>query len=126
MGAISLGVADVTISEGDRSRHGTCFILPVGNKVLFGRDVITQLQSVSRADVNVVKTDPIEIKLDQETRPVAAHPRRHVFSIWRYIEKELKRLQERDVTEPVQKRHNGCPVGTSTQSRWELTVVRGL
>ena len=65
--------------------------------------MITQLQLLSTADINVVKTDLTEIRLDPEARPVAAHPRRHVFGIRKDIAKELKRLQNRDVIEPVRK-----------------------
>ena len=39
----TLGVADVTISAEDKSCNCTCFVVPVGSKVLFGQDVITQL-----------------------------------------------------------------------------------
>ena len=96
----TLGVADVTISAGDKSCSCTCFVVLVGNKVLFGQDVITQL--LSKADINVVKTDPIEIRVDPVARPVATHPRRHAISIRTDIEKELKRLRDRDVIESVQ------------------------
>ena len=99
----TLGVANVTISAGDKSCNCTGFVVPVGSKVLFGQDVITQLQLLSTADVNVLKTDPIEIRLDPEARPVAAHPRRNAFSIRKDIAKELKRLQDSDVIEPVRK-----------------------
>ena len=99
----TLGVANVTISTGDKSCNCTGFVVPVGSKVLFGQDVITQLQLLSTADVNVLKTDPIEIRLDPEARPVAAHPRRNAFSIRKDIAKELKRLQDSDVIEPVRK-----------------------
>ena len=83
----TLCVADVTISAGDKSCSCTCFVVPVGGKVLFGQDVITQLQLLSTADITVVKTDPIEIRLDPEVRPVAAHPRRHAFSIRRTLQR---------------------------------------
>ena len=87
-----MGVADVTISAGDKTCNCTCFVVPVESKVLFGQDLITQLQLLSTSDINVVKTDPIEIRLDLEARPVAAHPRRHAFTIRKDIAKEPKRL----------------------------------
>ena len=49
----------------------------------------------------IVKTNPVETRLDPDARPVAGHPRHHAFIIWKDIEKELKQPQDRDVIKPV-------------------------
>ena len=98
----TLGVADVTISSGNKSCTCTCFVVPTGQTVLFGQDVIIQLQLLSVADVNVVKVRPVDITVDPKATPVALPPRRHAFSLREAIEAEIKRLEERGVIESVQ------------------------
>ena len=57
----TVGVAEATIQAGDQSCNCTCFVVPVGRPVLFGRYVINQLQLLTQADVNMVKVEPIDI-----------------------------------------------------------------
>ena len=98
----TLGVADVTISSDSKSCTCTCFVVPTGQTVLFGQDVIVQLQLLSLADVNVVKVRPVDITVDPKATPVALPSRHHAFSLREAIEAEIKRLEERDVIESVQ------------------------
>ena len=70
--------------------------------MLFGQDVITKLQLLSPAGVNIVTVKPVDITVDREAIPVALPPRRHAFSLRAPIEAEIKRLQENDIIEPVQ------------------------
>lgn len=98
----TLGEADVTIASGNKSCTCTCFVVPEGQAVLFGQDVIVQLQLLSVAEVNVVNVRPVDITVDPAATPVALPPRRHAFSLRNAIESEIKRLEERDVIEPVQ------------------------
>ena len=49
----TVGVADVTIQAEDQSCNCTCFVVLVGQPVLFGRDVINQLQLLTQTDVNL-------------------------------------------------------------------------
>ena len=54
----TMGVADVTINAGDRSCQCTCLVVPPGQTVLCGQDVILQLQLHAKQEVNVVKFSP--------------------------------------------------------------------
>ena len=98
----TFGVADVTISSGNKSCTCTCLVVPTGQTVLFGQDVIVQLQLLSLANVNVVKVRPVDITVHPKATPVALPSRRHAFSLREAIEAEIKRLEERDVIESVQ------------------------
>ena len=98
----TLGVADVTISSGNKSSTCTCFVVPTRQTVLFGQEVIVQLQLLSLADVNVVKVRPVDITVDPKATPVALPFGRHAFSLREAIQAEIKRLEERDVIESVQ------------------------
>ena len=102
------GVTDVTINAGDRSCQCTCFVVPAGETVLFGRDVISQLhllskneQPFSKTDVNVVRIEPIDITVDPQVPPASLPARRHAFTLHAAIEAELQRLKEADVIESV-------------------------
>jgi Tfp pilus assembly protein PilZ len=100
----TLGVADVTIQPGTKTRTCTCFVVPVDQTVLFGQDVILQLELLSHNEVNrvnMVMVNPIGITVDPQAIPVAPPPRRHAFSLRNEIEAELDRLQQADVIEHV-------------------------
>eukprot|EP00117_Sycon_ciliatum_P026714 scpid19450/ scgid21866/ Transposon Ty3-I Gag-Pol polyprotein; Gag3-Pol3; Transposon Ty3-2 TYA-TYB polyprotein; Capsid protein; p24; Spacer peptide p3; Nucleocapsid protein p11; Ty3 protease; p16; Spacer peptide J; Reverse transcriptase/ribonuclease H; p55; Integrase p52; Integrase p49 len=103
-GVIStLGMADVTVSVGSRSIVCSCFVVPVasGRQILYGQDVISELELLTSAEVNVVNVTPISITVDPDTTPTALPPRRHAFSIRDEIAKELDRLVKHDIIEPV-------------------------
>jgi hypothetical protein len=96
----TLGVADVVIQSGTKTCTCTCFVVPVGQTVLFGQDIILQLGLLSHNEVNMVRINPVGITVDPQATPVALPPRRHAFSLRTEIEAELDRLQQADVIEP--------------------------
>ena len=102
----TLGMADVNIAIGNDTMECTCFVVPHGTRrVLFGQDVISQLQLlVSNHLVDtarLVDTSPVSISVDPKAHPVTQPARRPPFSAKADIEKELHRLVEADVIEPV-------------------------
>ena len=97
----TLRVADVTIKAGTKSCTYTCFVVPVGQTIRFGQDVIRQLKLLSINEANMIKVNPIGITVDPQVAPVALPPIRHAFSLRNEIEAELERLQQADVIEPV-------------------------
>ncbi|XP_062515814.1 uncharacterized protein LOC134191233 [Corticium candelabrum] len=90
----TLGVADVTINTGDRSCQCTCFVVPPGQTVLFGQDVILQLQLLAKQEVNVVKIQPIDIMVDPQATPPSLPVRHHTVSLRMAIETELQHLKK--------------------------------
>ena len=96
----TLGMADIVVTSGSRTMECVCFVVSAGQQsTLFGQDVITGLRLLEH--VNIVKTTPIEIQIDPNAQPVAQPHRRHAFSLRADIEKELKRLEDNDIIEPV-------------------------
>lgn len=55
----TLRVADVVVKARDKTCWCTCFVVPVGNMLLFGQDVIRQLELLSQTEVNLVRIKPI-------------------------------------------------------------------
>ena len=96
----TLSMTDVVIASGDRSYQCSCFIVPKGSqRVLFGQDVISELELIAQA--HIVNTAPVSISVKAGVDPVAQPARRPPFSVRDEIEKELKRLVDADVIEPV-------------------------
>ncbi|XP_065195493.1 uncharacterized protein K02A2.6-like [Sycon ciliatum] len=96
----TLGMADVHISHGGKNVKCSCFVVAASqHSVLFGQDVIKELNLLSQA--YVVNVSPIEISLEDGSKPLAQPPRRPAFSIRADIETELKRLTKLDIIEPV-------------------------
>ena len=93
----TLGMADIIVANGKSEMSCICFVVPAGQQqsTLFGEDVIMLEQ------VSIVKTSPIDIKVDPSARPVAQPPRQHAFSLRADIDKELERLVKADIIEPV-------------------------
>ena len=71
---------------------------------------------LTRADISMVKVEPIDISVNSETRPVALPPRCPAFSIRKDVEAELKLLQEMDIKESVQGAAPWVSPGTSEES----------
>ena len=96
----TLGMTDVVIASGDRSCQCSCFIVPNGSqRVLFGQDVISELELIAQA--HIVNTAPVSISVKAGVDPVAQPARWPPFSVRDEIEKELKRLVDADVIESV-------------------------
>jgi len=96
----TLGMADVEISTDKHTMRCSCFVVPKGRqRVLFGQDVISQLELLVTA--NLVDTAPVSITVDPAATPIAQPARRPPISAKADIEAELQRLVKADVIEPV-------------------------
>ena len=82
--------------------HLFCGTVPPGRTVLFGHDVILQLQLLAKQEVNVVQIQPINIMVDPQAMPASLPARHYAFSLCTAIETELQHLKEADVIESVQ------------------------
>ena len=74
----------------------------IDKTVLFGQDVILQLQLLAKQEVNVVKIQPIDVMVDPQAMPASLPAWCHAFSLCTAIETELQCLKEADVIESVQ------------------------
>ena len=93
-------MTDAVIASGDCSCQCSCFIVPKGSqRVLFGQDVISELELIAQG--HIVNTAPVSISVKAGVDPVEQPARRPPFSVRDEIEKELKRLVDADVIEPV-------------------------
>ena len=96
----TLGMTDVVIASGDHSCQCSCFIVPKGSqRVLFGQDVISELDLIAQA--HVVNTAPVSIAVKADVDPEAQPARRPPFSVRDEIEKELKWFVDADAIKPV-------------------------
>ena len=91
----TMGLADVTINT------CTCFVVLVGETILFRQNIIRQIQLLSINEANIMDVNAIGITVDPQVASVALPPRRHAFSLQNENATELERLQQANVIEPV-------------------------